>query len=330
MKILVTGGTGLVGSHIQKLVETNEDSNSNNIYKDYEFIFVSSADCDLKDRYKVTQLFKKHKPNSVIHLAARVGGLYRNLSENLQMFSDNIKINENVLEACNFFNIYKAIFCLSSCIFPANPSKFPMDETMVHESPPHYSNEGYAYSKRMLELQCRNYNKQYGRNYICVVPVNLYGEYDNFTLNQSHVIPELIHRLYNYKKNKTLVNNEEKFQAYGTGKPLRQFLYAGDFAKMILNVLFHYKPGHMNVKPIICCNDEISIKELVYKIAYIMQINLYDIEFNSEKKIDGCMRKTVTNAYFNSQFPKFNYTSLYEGLEKTINWFAENYKNVRK
>ena len=85
----------------------------------------------------------------------------------------------------------------------------------------------------------------------------------------------------------------------------------------------------MNVRPIICCNDEISIKELVYKIAYIMQINLYDIEFDSER-LDGCMRKTVTNAYFNSQFPKFNYTSLYEGLEKTINWFTKNYKNVRK
>ena len=208
-------------------------------------------------------------------------------------------------------------------------TKFPMDETMIHESPPHYSNEGYAYAKRMLEVQCRNYNKQYGRNYICVVPVNLYGEFDNFTIGEAHVIPELIHRMYNYKNNKTLKNNNEKFKAYGSGKPLRQFLYAGDFAKMILNILFFYKPGLMNIKPIICCNNEISIKELVNTIAYIMRVNLYNIEFDTSK-LDGCMKKTVTNQYFNSVFPYFNYTPLYEGLEKTINWFENNYEYARK
>jgi GDP-L-fucose synthase len=323
MKILVTGGSGLVGTHLQKLVENNDE------LCDCEFIFISSKDCDLRNYDDVYTLFNEYKFSTVIHLAARVGGLYKNLRENVEMFSDNIKINENVLKACNFFNINNAIFCLSSCIFPHEPSKFPMDETMIHESEPHPSNNGYGYSKRMLEVQCNNYNNQYGRNYVCVVPVNLYGEYDNFTLGDAHVIPEIIHRMYNYKKNNKLKNNIEKFTAFGSGKPLRQFLYAEDFAKMILNVLFHYNPGHMNIKPIICCNDEITIKELVHKIAYIMRINLYDIEFDTNK-LDGCMRKTVCNNYFNSLFPDFKYTSLYDGLEKTIDWFKNNYQYIRK
>ena len=323
MNVIVTGGSGLVGTHIQKIIEDNFN------FKDYNFNFISSKDCDLRKRDEVFTVFKEFKPGQVIHLAARVGGLYKNMRENVEMFSDNIKINENILEACNFYNVDRAIFCLSSCIFPINPTKFPMDESMIHESQPHFSNEGYAYSKRMLEVQCRNYNIQYGRNYICVVPVNLYGEYDNFTIGDAHVIPELIHRFYNYKNNKTLKNKNEKFKAYGTGQPLRQFLYAGDFAKMILNILIYYNPGHMNIKPIICCNNEISIKELVNTIAYIMRINLYDIEFDTDK-IDGCIRKTVSNKYFNSLFPNFNYTSLYEGIVKTVNWFENNYEYLRK
>ena len=330
MKVLVTGGSGMVGNHIKHIIENNESEIYKN-YKlaDYEFVFISSKECDLRKRGEVYSLFRKHNFSCVIHLAAKVGGLYKNLRENVEMFSDNIKINENILEVCNFYNINHAIFCLSSCIFPENPSKFPMDETMIHESPPHYSNDGYAYSKRMLEVQCKNYNKQYGRNYICVVPVNLYGEYDNFKLGDAHVVPEIIHRIYNYKKNKNSENNEEKFKAYGTGKPLRQFLYAGDFANMILNILFISNQLSKPIKPIICCNNEITIKELVYKIAHIMQINLYDIQFDSGK-IDGCMRKTVTNKYFHGIFPDFKYTPLYEGLMKTIEWFTENYDTIRK
>ena len=320
MHILVTGGSGLVGTHIKDLVTNNQK------FEKIKFTFASSKDCDLTNRNDVLNYFKGKNFSAIIHLAARVGGLYDNMRNNVSMFSENIKINENILEACNLHNIYTGIFCLSSCIFPANPSKFPMDETMIHESPPHPSNEGYAYAKRMLEVQCRHYNKTFGRKYICVVPVNLYGEYDNFTFGQAHVIPELIHRMYNFKKE---ICSDEPFYAYGTGKPLRQFLYAGDFAKMILNILFNYNPGHMNLRPVICCNDEITIKELVYKIAYIMEVDLTKIHFDSEKS-DGCMQKTVTNNYYNSFFPEFNFTTLHDGLKKTIDWFHENYKSVRK
>ena len=166
IKVLVTGGTGMIGRNLKDII----DKNSLDTY-----VFLSSKDGDLRDLSQVKSIFDKYKPEKVIHLAANVGGLYKNMKYNMEMFRDNVRINENVLQCCHEYNVNKAICCLSSCIYPINPSKFPMDETMIHESPPHSSNEGYAYSKRMMELQCRNYNNQYGRKYICVIPVNLYG-----------------------------------------------------------------------------------------------------------------------------------------------------------
>ena len=157
-----------------------------------------------------------------------------------------------------------------------------MDETMIHESEPHHSNEGYGYAKRMMEMQCRNYNEQFGREYICLIPVNLYGPYDNFNLEDSHVIPGLIHRLYLAKKQNL------DFKLFGTGKPVRQFIYSYDFAKIILKILFEYQ----SKESIICCNDEISIKNLTVLISDLIN---YDINLitNDLSKSDGCLKKTV-------------------------------------
>lgn len=308
MKILVTGGSGMIGNTLKDIVRYNNPD---------EWIFLSSKDCDLRIRDDVEKLFERIKPDQVIHLAANVGGLYKNLKNPIDMFSDNIKINENVLEMSNKYDVKKGIFCLSSCIFPENPSKFPMNESMINENNPHPSNEGYAYSKRMMELQCRNYNKLYNRKYICLIPVNLYGQYDNFNLSEAHVIPGIIHRMYKSKINK------EPYEFYGDGSPLRQFLYSFDFAKIIIKVLNEYD----DIKPIICCNDEITIKELNDKLMNILELDSEIINIEKEK---GCLRKTVTNEYFNSLFPNFEYTSLDLGLKITYDWFVENYDNLRK
>ena len=309
-KIIVTGGSGMVGKSLKDIVEND---------KNHEWIFLSSNDCDLRDINSVFEIFNKIKPYYIIHLAANVGGLYKNLKEKVSMFKDNIRINENVLEMCNKFNVQKGIFCLSSCIFPYKPSKYPMDEYMIHESEPHPSNESYGYSKRMMEVQCRNYNEQYGRQYICLIPVNLYGPYDNFNLDDSHVIPGIIHRMY------TNIKNDKDFTMYGTGKPLRQFIYAYDFSNIIINILFKYE----DTKPIICCDDEISIKNLTFMIAKIFKYDNSKIH-NDTSKSDGCMIKTVDNTYFKQLFPEFKYTTLEDGLYKTIEWFKENYEQCRK
>jgi GDP-L-fucose synthase len=313
MKILVTGGSGMVGRCLKDIINVSK-------YNNEEFIFLSSKDCDLTKIDKVDELFKGIKPDYIIHLAANVAGLFKNLRENVSMFRDNIRINENILEMANKYDVQKGIFCLSSCIYPIKPSKFPMDETMIHESEPHYSNEGYAYSKRMMAIQCSNYNKQFGREYICLIPVNLYGPYDNFNLEDSHVAPGLIHKFYNYKK------FNKSFKIFGTGKPLRQFLYSYDFAKIILKFMFDYNESE---KFIICCDNEISIKKLTQIIAQLYNCDLNKIEFDLTKS-DGCLKKTVDGSLFKKIYPDFKYTNLEDGLKNTIDWFDKNYETCRK
>ena len=318
MRILVTGGKGMVGNYINNIVS--------NQYKNHTLIFLSRSDCDLINREAVIQYFNKKDIDYIIHLAASVGGLYKNMDNNIKIFSDNIKINENVLEACHLNNIRRGIFCLSSCVYPANPSKFPMDETMIHESPPHPSNEGYSYAKRMLEMQTRQYNKKYGYEFICVTPVNLYGKYDNFNLRDGHFIPMIMHRFYKELSYRHY-NPGGNFEAFGTGTPLRQFLYAGDFAEIILQLLFNYNGSERNI---ICCdNNEWTIKDIVYKLADVMKIPREEVKWLTEMS-DGCMRKTVTNKKLKYIFNDFNFTNIDEGLEITYNWFKENYEITRK
>lgn len=308
VKIIVTGGSGMIGNALKDII--NDKNN---------WTFLSSKDCDLTKLNEVEKLFKEKKPDFVIHLAANVGGLFKNIREKILMFKDNVRINENVLECCNKFNVQKGIFCLSTCIYPYKPSKYPMNESMINESEPHPSNEGYAYSKRMMEMQCRNYNEQFGREYICVIPVNLYGPHDNFNLDNSHVVPGLIHRFYNAK-----INNKD-FYMYGNGRPLRQLIYSYDFAKILIMILFEYK----SKKPINCCNDEISIKDLTFLIGKLSEFDISKIKID-ESKPEGCFKKTVDGSYFNEIFPNFKYTKLEDGLFDTIKWFNENYEKLRK
>ncbi len=301
----------MVGKSLYDLVN---DKNYN-----CEWIFLTSKDCDLTNFEEVNILFSKEKPDYVIHLAANVGGLFKNMREKTAMFRDNVRMNENILEACNNYNVQKGIFCLSSCIYPHKPSKYPMDESMIHESEPHPSNEGYGYSKRMMEMQCRNYNEQFGREYICLIPVNIYGPHDNFNLIDSHVIAGLIHRFYIAKKNDTC------FEMYGSGTPLRQFIHSYDFAQIIINTIFEYK----DTKSIICCNDEITIKDLTYLVSKLSNYDINKITSDTSKS-DGCLRKTVGSKYFKEIFPDFKYRSLEEGIKETIEWFNDNYDNCRK
>ena len=319
MKVLVTGGFGMMGRTINDIVEPKD------IYRNHTFVFHSRKDCDLTDRNSTLEYFKNKEFDYIIHLAAAVGGLYKNMNANIDMFSKNIKINENVLEACHLNNIKRGIFCLSSCIYPSNPSKFPMDETMIHESPPHPSNEGYAYAKRMLELQTRQYNKTYGYQYICVVPVNLYGPHDNFNLQDSHFIPGIMHRFA------VTQYTEEPLVAYGTGTPLRQFLFSYDFARIILNILFEKDLERLkNTEPIICCDDdEYTIKEVVEHIADTMCINKKLIHWDKTKS-DGCLKKTVSNNKLLELYPHTRFTNLEKGLRYTYNWLTSNFDTARK
>ena len=193
MATLVTGGTGLVGSAIQAEIK------------------LGSKDVDLKIQKDVDQIFSKYQPDNVIHCAARVGGLGDNMNHKGEFYHDNIMMNTNVLEACRKYNVKKVVSFLSTCIFPDNV-EYPLQEHKIHLGEPHNSNFAYAYAKRMLDVQSRAYSEQYGTNYMCVIPTNIYGPNDNFSIENGHVLPSLLHKCYLSKENNTdlLVWGSEK------------------------------------------------------------------------------------------------------------------------
>ena len=310
MKILITGGTGLVGSAIKKI---------SNRYPKYSFIFISSKDCDLTDFQETTQIFLKLNPDYVIHLAANVGGLFKNMNQKVKMFEDNLMINYNVVKCCHAFNIKKLVAVLSTCIFPDEVS-YPITEEMLHHGPPHVSNEGYAYAKRMLEIHIKKYREQYNKDFVCVSPCNVYGPNDNFNLEESHVIPAIIHKCYLAKKNNT------EFILKGTGKALRQFIYSEDLGELILKILEKNNISYPNI--ILSPKKEYSIKEVAENIKEAFN---YRKEITLETQYsNGQYRKNVSNQKLLSLFPEFKFTSLEYGIRETISWFINNYNTCRR
>lgn len=303
MKILVTGGSGMVGRHLSDLTKTSKD----------EWIFISSKDCNLINQQKTIEFFKEISPDIVIHLAALVGGLFRNIREKVEFLRDNLRINENVLEASYLCGIKRGIFCSSSCVFPKNPSHYPMSLEDAQEGKPEETNFSYSLSKRCMMLQCDNYNSQYGTNYRYIIPVNLYGEYDNFSLTDSHVISGLIHKFH---------IAEDVVSVSGTGRCLRQFLYAKDFALIIKRIVEENKWN----SSILCAGEEVSIFDLAKILQTFFPTKSFEFDVS---KPEGVFRKTIKDN-IKETFNDFEYTSLETGLRNTIEYFIKNSFDIRK
>lgn len=311
MKILITGGTGLVGSAINSISKN---------FPQYTFIFASSKQCDLSNWEQTIQYFKEINPDYVIHLAAMVGGLFKNMKSKVSMLESNLAINSNVLKAAHQVNVKKLIGCLSTCIFP-DKTTYPINETMLHDGPPHFSNDAYAYAKRLLEIQCRAYREQYGNNFVCVIPTNIYGPGDNFNLSDAHVIPALIHRCYLAKQSKT------PFVIAGSGKPLRQFIYSEDLAKLFMWVLESYN-DNTSIILSVGEKDEVSIGYIGQLIAQSFDYDL-NIQFD-ETKADGQFKKTADNSKLIGLYGNFEFTTISDGIKKSVEWFCNNYEKCRK
>lgn len=310
-KILVTGGSGLVGNGIKSI----EQFFSN----EYEFIYVSSKDYNLCDIQETQQMFDNIKPNYLIHLAANVGGLYKNMNHKVDMLEKNLMINFNVIKCAHDFKVEKLIACLSTCIFP-DKVEYPIDESVLHNGPPHFSNDAYAYAKRMLEVHCRTYRENYGDKFYCIIPTNIYGPHDNFDLEDGHVLPALIHKCY-LAKEKTV-----DFVVRGSGKPLRQFIYSHDLALLIMFVLKKFEDG--NVILSVSENDEISIGDVARFIAKSFGYEdrmVFDTSF-----ADGQFKKTVSNTKLLEFLGGvFEFTPIEEGIKQTVDWFILS-KNQNK
>jgi GDP-L-fucose synthase len=301
-KILVTGGYGLVGSE----------------FVGDEYLHVSSNNVDLRNRYEVDGLLISKNVNSVIHCAAKVGGVGSNMSLKGEFFYDNIMMNTNIIDSSRLHGIKNLVAFLSTCVFPNNVD-FPLNEKKIHLGPPHQSNDAYSYAKRMSDIQIRAYREQYGLNYKSVIPTNIYGPNDNYNITNGHVIPSLIHKCYLARENKT------DFGIWGTGNPLREFIFSRDVAKLTEWVLNNYEE---NEPIILSTSEEISIKEVVGIIIELMNFK-GNVKWDTSKP-DGQFRKPSDNSKIKHYLPDFKFTPLYEGLKETIHYFEKNYNIIRK
>jgi GDP-L-fucose synthase len=256
--------------------------------------------------------------DGIIHCAAKVGGVGANMNYKGEFFYDNIMINTNVIEGARLSGVKNLVAFLSTCIFP-NEVDYPLTEKKIHLGPPHFSNDAYAYAKRMTDIQIRSYNEQYGLNYKSVIPTNIYGPNDNYDIQNGHVVPSLIHKCFLARENKTPLT------IWGSGTPLREFIFSKDVAKLTEWVLHNYKE---NEPIILSTSEEISIKDVVGMIVELMNFK-GDVLFDSTKP-DGQFRKPSDNSKIKNYLPNFKFTPMYEGLKETIEYFEKNYNLIRK
>jgi GDP-L-fucose synthase len=288
-KILVTGGSGLVGKHLQKILPNA--------------FYLSSKDCDLTNITQVKWLISSYQPDIVVHLAARVGGIQDNIKYPADYFDDNILINTNIVKVCKDHDVKRFIGILSTCIYPSVVENYPMTEEDLFIGPPPPSNFSYGYAKRCLAVQIDAYNKQFGTKYNYLIPCNLYGDYDNLhNDSKMHFITALLNKIKNAKDN--------KLNLLGTGKPLRQFMYASDLADIIKLVISNDITENFNVAP----DFNYSINEMA-KIALEVTEKDYEIIYD-RPDLDGQFRKDVSNKRLLEIFPHFKFTGLKEGLKQ--------------
>jgi GDP-L-fucose synthase len=305
MKILITGGTGMVGSAF-KSIQTK-----------HELVLVGSADYDLRWANDCKSMIMDNQPDAIIHLAAKVGGVKGNTDYIADFFYDNIMINTNLLNVAKDQKVKKVVSLLSTCVYP-NDVTYPLTEDQIHNGEPHQSNFGYAYAKRMLDVHSRALRHQYGCNYVTAIPNNMYGPNDSYDLLNGHVIPAIIRKIWEAK----LLDREPTF--WGDGSSLREFSYAPDIAKTLLWMVENY---NQSIPLNIGGTGESSILDIVNKVKKIIG---YKRSINWDSTMPkGQFRKPSSNKVFKSLNPGFEYTDIDTGLQLTCQWFMENYPNVR-
>jgi GDP-L-fucose synthase len=308
MKVLVTGSNGLCGNSIKSL------SSSSN----HDFTFIGRNSIDLRNQNQVDDLFNSiNDIDAVIHTAARVGGIGANLSYPESFFYDNIMINTNIIHNCIKKNIKKLFAFSSVCVFPDNLTL--LEEEKINDGPVYGANFAYGYSKRMVDVHINAAKKQYNiKNWCSIIPGNIYGPYDMFSIKNGHIIPALIHKMYLSK-----INNKP-LEMWGDGLSLREFIFVDDLASMLIQLL---DKEDIPDKIIMSGIEETSIKNIVDILSDIADFK-NDVIWDTSKP-NGQRSRPSSKARVNRLFPDFKYTDLRYGLEKTWNWFCNNYPNVR-
>ena len=317
-KIFVAGHRGMVGSAIVRQLEERGDA---------QLILRTRKELDLTNQQAVIKFFKSEKIDEVYFAAAKVGGIIANNSYPADFIYENLMIECNIIHSAHMAGISKLLFLGSSCIYPKLAEQ-PMAETALLTATLEPTNEPYAVAKIAGIKLCESYNRQYGHDYRSVMPTNLYGPHDNFHPENSHVIPALLRRFHEAK-----FNGDTQVVAWGSGKPMREFLHVSDMAAASIHVMELDKKiydentepmlSHINVGTGIDC----TIRELVETVAKVIGFD-GEIVFDATKP-DGAPRKLMNVDRLKSLGWQYSY-SLEEGLQDAYQWFLDNQDNFRQ
>jgi len=300
-KILVTGGTGMVGRYLQQILP--------------EAKYIGSKDCDLTDINQVNELWGDLKPTNVIHLGAKVGGIVENLQNPAEFYTINTIMNTNVLSMSHKHDVGRFTGILSTCMYPDVVDNYPMTEDDIHLGAPSFANFSYGSTKRSLSIGIDAYNNQYKTKYNYLIPCNLYGEYDHFDdPEKCHFITALIRKIIDAEN-----NGDGSIELFGTGNPLRQFMHASDLARVIKIVIDDDVTESFNV----ATTEENSINTMAEVTLNVLNSNL-KINYNTEKP-DGQYRKTVSCEKMMSAIGDFEFTKLKDGVVKVYTEVIKKY-----
>ena len=310
-KVYLAGHTGMVGSAILRELESRGYKNI--IYKDF-------SELDLRNQSEVQKFYQNTQPELVIIAAAKVGGILANNTYRAEFLYDNLMIEANLIHSAYLNKVEKVVFLGSSCIYPKLAPQ-PLKEEYLLTDTLEFTNEPYAIAKIAGIKLCENYYRQYGCNFISAMPTNLYGPNDNFNLETSHVLPALIRKFHEAK-----VENKDSVTIWGTGKPLREFMYVEDLANAIVFMMENIEAKDLYEKGITHLNvgsgKDIAISDLAKLISEITGFN-GKIEYDSTKP-DGTPRKLMDVTRINSLGWKYK-TELKEGIIKAYNFFKQKY-----
>lgn len=307
--VYVAGHTGLVGSALMRRLKREGCR---------KIVTRPFAMLDLRDKQAVDRFFETERPAYVFLAAAKVGGIAANMNYPAFFIYDNVAIALHVIDAAYRYGVKKLLFLGSSCIYPRHCPQ-PIKEKYLLTGELEQSNEPYAIAKITGLKLCQSYNRQYGTHFITCMPTNLYGPYDNFDLENAHVVPALIRKFYEAK-----LSGDCKVVVWGTGQPLREFMYVDDLADACVFLMKHYEGN----EPInVGTGQEISIADLAHMIQGVVGYK-GDIIFDTSKP-DGTPRKvlsidTLTALGWHARTP------LYEGIQKTVAWYASNFVDIKK
>lgn len=322
MTILVTGRSGMLGT---SLIESLERP-------DVCIVSPTHSQLNLVDALETRKYISKFEYSDrngshtalscVYHLAAYVGGVKANSDRLAKFYSQNASIGLSILDACAYGNVPKVVSVLSTCVYPDTPFvTLPLTEDQLHLGPPHTSNFGYAYAKRMLDVHTRAIRKQYGLPYVTVIPNNLFGKNDNFHLGDGHVIPALIRKVWEAK-----ISGAPCITVWGDGSPLREFTYAHDAARILKIVAEEYDDDlPLNIG----CTEERSIRSVIETLCDTLGYT-GDIAYDSTKPM-GQHRKPSSNRRLLelTSWKESNYTPFDKAIRETCDWFKLHYPNVR-